>query len=63
MFKATKSLLVLIACFACLSIPVLAQTTGSLSGQVKDEKGAILPNASVTLRNVANQRVSDGPNR
>ena len=52
MFKATKSLLVLIACFACLSIPVLAQTTGSLSGQVKDEKGAILPNATVTLRNV-----------
>ncbi len=52
MFKATKSLLILIACFACLSIPVLAQTTGSLSGQVKDEKGAILPNATVTLRNV-----------
>ncbi|HYJ88812.1 MAG TPA: carboxypeptidase regulatory-like domain-containing protein [Pyrinomonadaceae bacterium] len=52
MFKATKSLLVLIACFACLSISVFAQTTGSLSGQVKDEKGAILPNASVTLRNV-----------
>ncbi len=53
MLKATKSLLLLVACCACLSIPVLAQTTGSISGQVKDEKGAILPNATVTLRNVA----------
>jgi hypothetical protein len=52
MFKATKSLLLLVACFACLAIPAFAQTTGSISGQVKDEKGAILPNATVTLRNV-----------
>jgi Carboxypeptidase regulatory-like domain len=52
MFKATRSLLLLVACFACLSISAFAQTTGSISGQIKDEKGAVLPNASVTLRNV-----------
>src|SRR4051812_36210153 len=53
MFKATKSLLLLISCVACLSISAFAQTTGSISGQIKDEKGAILPNANVTVRNVS----------
>ena len=53
MLKATKSLLLLVACCVCFSFTVLAQTTGSISGQVKDEKGAVLPNATVTLRNVA----------
>ena len=53
MLKATKSLLLLVACCLCLSFTVLAQTTGSISGQVKDEKGAVMPNATVTLRNVA----------
>src|SRR5688572_10288510 len=53
MLKATKSLLLLVACSLCFSFTVLAQTTGSISGQVKDEKGAVMPNATVTLRNVA----------
>ena len=53
MLKATKSLLLLVACCVCFSFTVLAQTTGSISGQVKDEKGAVMPNATDTLRNVA----------
>jgi len=52
MIKASRFLMLTVAFFACLSIPALAQTTGSLSGQVKDEKQATLPNATVTVRNV-----------
>jgi hypothetical protein len=52
MIKTTRSILMLAAFFASLSCPTNAQTTGSISGQVKDEKQAILPNASVTVRNV-----------
>jgi hypothetical protein len=38
----------------CLSFIILAQSsTGSISGSVKDEKDAILPNATVTVRNTA----------
>lgn len=51
MIKATRYLL-LLAIFTCLSIQVLAQTTGSISGEVRDEKQAIIPKASVTVRNV-----------
>jgi len=53
MIKVTRYLMLALAIFLCLSASVLAQTTGSISGQVKDEKGAILPNASVTARNVS----------
>jgi hypothetical protein len=52
MIKPIKSLLLLIAFVAALSYPTIAQTTGSLSGQVKDEKQATLPNATVTVRNI-----------
>ena len=30
----------------------MAQTTGSISGEVRDEKQAVIPNATVTVRNV-----------
>ena len=32
--------------------PTLGQTTGSISGDVKDEKQAVINNAAVTVRNV-----------
>jgi hypothetical protein len=53
MIKATKFVILTAAMFLFVSAPALAQTTGSISGQVKDEKGAILPNASVTARNIS----------
>ncbi len=52
MIKATRFLLCLLAIFACLSLQVLAQTTGSISGEIKDEKQAVIPNGTVTVRNV-----------
>jgi hypothetical protein len=35
-----------------LCCPALAQTSGSVSGEVKDEKQAVINNATVTLRNI-----------
>jgi hypothetical protein len=52
MSKAFRCLMLASAILICLSISVLAQTTGSISGVVKDQKGAIVPKASVTLREV-----------
>jgi hypothetical protein len=52
MIKAFRYLLIASAILVCLSISVLAQTTGSISGMVKDEKGGILPNSKITLREV-----------
>lgn len=52
MNKATRLLLLLVALLTFLSSPLLAQTTGSISGEVKDEKQAIVTNATVTVRNV-----------
>jgi len=42
------------AALICLavSVAVNAQTTGSVSGEVRDEKEAIVPNATVTLRSI-----------
>ncbi|MBA3514666.1 MAG: carboxypeptidase regulatory-like domain-containing protein, partial [Pyrinomonadaceae bacterium] len=50
MSKATR-LVLLVALFAYFSLPVAAQTTGTISGSVTDEKQAVIPNASVTARN------------
>lgn len=52
MAKTIKYLMLTWAIFMCLSVSALAQTTGSISGTVKDEKGAIIPKATVTLREV-----------
>ena len=42
----------LLAIALCLSIGVaLAQTGGSITGEVKDQTGAVAPNASVTVTN------------
>ncbi|MEP6636625.1 MAG: carboxypeptidase regulatory-like domain-containing protein [Acidobacteriota bacterium] len=52
MTKATGFLITIVALFACLSITAFAQTTGSIAGEVRDEKQAIIPKATVTARNV-----------
>lgn len=52
MIRATRYLVVLLVVFACASYAVMGQTTGSVSGEVKDEKGSSIPNATVSLRNV-----------
>src|SRR6266851_9091300 len=42
----------LLAIVLCLSIGVaLAQTGGSITGEVKDQSGAVAPNAAVTVTN------------
>ena len=51
MINATK-LFLLLALLTFLTTPVLAQTSGSISGDVKDEKQAVVTNATVTVRNV-----------
>lgn len=51
MNKATRQLLILVGLFTCLSLPVAAQTTGTISGSVTDEKQAVIPNATVMARN------------
>jgi carboxypeptidase family protein/TonB-dependent receptor-like protein len=52
MIKALRFLVFTSAIFVCLSISVNAQTTGSISGEVRDEKQAVITNATVTVRNV-----------
>jgi hypothetical protein len=52
MFKATR-ILMLAALFVCLCTSVLAQTSGSISGEVKDEKDAVITGATVTVRHTS----------
>ena len=52
MITATRTLMLLTALLALLCCPALAQTSGSISGEVKDEKQAVINSATVTLRNV-----------
>ena len=52
MKNATKLFPLLAALLAFCVSPVLAQTSGSISGEVKDEKQAVVTNATVTVRNV-----------
>jgi hypothetical protein len=49
--KASRFLPFLIAVLLSSSIVVLGQTTGKISGTVTDEKGAVISNATVTVRN------------
>lgn len=52
MLKATRVLMLmaLVACFCCSA---LAQTSGSISGEVRDEKQAVITGATVTMRNIS----------
>ena len=52
MHKATR-ILMLVALLACLCTSVLAQTSGSISGEVKDEKDAVITGATVTVRHTS----------
>src|SRR5688572_23959822 len=52
MLKSARLLALMIALVPCLSVPVSAQTSGSIQGEVRDEKQAVIPKAKVTLRNV-----------
>ena len=52
MFKLARLLTLLMILVPCLSFPVSAQTSGSILGEVRDEKQAVIPKAKVTLRNV-----------
>jgi carboxypeptidase family protein len=49
--KATRILPFLLATLLGCSVVAFGQTTGTISGTVIDEKGAVIPNASVTARN------------
>lgn len=49
MLKATR-VMMLIAALAC---SVMAQTSGSISGEVRDEKQAVITSATVTVRNIS----------
>jgi len=52
MKNATKLFLLVAALLTLFVNPVFAQTSGSISGEVKDEKQAVVTNATVTVRNV-----------
>ena len=51
MAKVRLSAIVLVALLAAAA-PLLAQTTGSVSGTIKDNSGAVVPGVSVTVENV-----------
>lgn len=53
MIKANRILMLMTALFACLCCPVLAQTSGAISGEVRDEKQAVINGATVTVRNIS----------
>ena len=48
----TKLLPFLMAVLLSSSIVAFGQTTGTISGTVQDEKGAVIPSATVTVRNI-----------
>ncbi len=53
MIKATRFLTLAAALLMCFCCSVLAQTSGSISGEVRDEKQAVIPGATVTTRNIS----------
>ena len=57
MKKATQLFLLLVALLTLFVNPVFAQTSGSISGEVKDEKQAVVTNATVTVRNVKTNEI------
>jgi Carboxypeptidase regulatory-like domain/TonB-dependent Receptor Plug Domain len=52
MNKATRLLMLTTALLIALCCPALAQTSGAISGEVKDEKEAVISGATVLLRNI-----------
>src|ERR1700752_4405506 len=60
MNKATKLSLLVLLVLAFLASPTLAQTTGSISGEIRDEKQAVITSATVTVRNVKTNEVRTG---
>src|SRR5262245_12108001 len=53
MIKAIRLLTLAAAFMICFCCSVTAQTYGSISGEVRDEKDAVIPGATVTTRNVS----------
>src|SRR5678815_4610177 len=52
MTKLAKVSLLFLLVVAFLTSTIMAQTTGSISGEVRDEKQAVVTNATVLVRNV-----------
>lgn len=53
MIKSIKNLMMMTAMLASICCPVLAQTSGSIAGDVRDEKQAVITGATVTIKNVS----------
>jgi outer membrane receptor protein involved in Fe transport len=53
MIKATKILLLIATLLACLCSTAFAQNSGSISGEVRDEKQAVISGATVNVRNIS----------
>ena len=51
--RGATRVLLLVTALACLCSSVLAQNSGSISGEVRDEKDAVIAGATVTLRNTS----------
>ncbi|HLL77678.1 MAG TPA: carboxypeptidase regulatory-like domain-containing protein [Pyrinomonadaceae bacterium] len=58
--RTMKVVLALLALTLCAAVTAAAQTTGSISGQVQDEKGAAIPGAAVTVRNIETNTTRTG---
>ncbi|MCA1632519.1 MAG: carboxypeptidase regulatory-like domain-containing protein [Acidobacteria bacterium] len=52
MARSLRLLLALLALLVGAALPAAAQTTGTISGTVQNEKGEAIPGATVTVRNV-----------
>src|SRR6185295_12730643 len=67
MKNATRLFLLFASLLVLFVVPVCGQTSGSISGEVKDEKQAVVTNATVTVRNVKTNDVrstsTDGDGR
>lgn len=67
MIRTFRLTLLLLTTLTFLVTPICAQTTGSISGEVKDEKQAVITGATVTVKNVQTNQTrttqSDGDGR